>query len=82
MFSEASVVGQLRSLHCVAADEQSLGRDQPRLFRWRRCLGRTLPISGVSDSNDSIIQSSTDYNLRKRFPSMEVRCSSVDFVSV
>ena len=45
-------------------------------------VSRTLPISGVSDSNDSIIQSSTDYNLRKRFPSMEVRCSSVDFVSV
>ena len=44
--------------------------------RNRRTLGiallaRTLPISGVSDSNDSIIQSNTDYNLRKWFPSME-----------
>jgi len=34
-------------------------------------LDRTLPADDVSDSNDSIIQSSTDYNLRKWFPSME-----------
>ena len=45
-------------------------------------LSRTLPVEDVSDSNDSIIQSSADYNPRKRFPSMERRCSSVDFVSV
>ena len=33
-------------------------------------LDRTLPSDDVSDSNDSIIQSSTDYNPQKRYPSM------------
>jgi uncharacterized protein (DUF2236 family) len=42
-------------------------------------LNRTLPADGVSDSNDSIIQPSTDYNSRERFPSMGRGCLSVDF---
>jgi len=41
-----------------------------------------LPGERVSDSNDSIIQSSTDYNPRERFPSMGRECLSVDFFSV
>jgi len=41
-------------------------------------LDRTLPVDNVSDSNDSIIQSSTDYNPRKWFPSMDRGCLSVD----
>ena len=45
-------------------------------------LNRTLPADDVSDSNDSIIQASTDYNPRERFPSMGRGCLSVDFVSV
>jgi hypothetical protein len=43
-----------------------------------RPLDRTLPADGVSDSNDSIIQPSTDYNSRERFPSMERGCLSAD----
>jgi len=77
----ATNVTNITDLSMVGGYEASFGTRGSQVQIRPLRLSRTLHVDDVSDSNDSIIQSSTDYNPRKRFPSMGVRCSSVDFVS-